>query len=242
MKLVIPFLAFFLTIALYSQEQKQQFLDVIVEGKEAYMSTTTGEVVFREHAKTDPEAFITDSEGNTLYEETKIHSVKKGEVLNTIAKKYDIKVEKLKKDNNLKSSKLAIGKKLKIKKILAVESLKPKMSSKEGTIIATLRPGENPAMLNVPKGPPTEAVKIPFEKEVENETDIVSKVEAIKEEVSEKTNDVKEEDEKASSLYTVKKGDTLFSIAKAHGLTVEALKQKNKLTSVALIIGQKLKF
>ena len=40
--------------------------------------------------------------------------------------------------------------------------------------------------------------------------------------------------------YTVKKGDTLYSISKAYNTTVEALKKQNNLRSTALKIGQKL--
>ena len=40
--------------------------------------------------------------------------------------------------------------------------------------------------------------------------------------------------------YKVKRGDTLFRIAQQHGFTVEALKEANKLKSIALKTGQKL--
>jgi len=43
-----------------------------------------------------------------------------------------------------------------------------------------------------------------------------------------------------SDYYVVKKGDTLWSIARAYGLTVEKLKSLNNLTSNILSIGQKL--
>lgn len=53
-------------------------------------------------------------------------------------------------------------------------------------------------------------------------------------------------DKKASQkedfiTYKVKKGDTLFGIARAHGCTVDNLKSWNKLSSNSLSIGQKLK-
>lgn len=43
------------------------------------------------------------------------------------------------------------------------------------------------------------------------------------------------------NVYTVKSGDTLWSIAKNNGLTVDELKKLNNLTSNKLSIGQKLK-
>ena len=38
--------------------------------------------------------------------------------------------------------------------------------------------------------------------------------------------------------YTVKKGDTLYSIANAYNTTVDNIKNKNNLTSNTLSIGQ----
>lgn len=44
-----------------------------------------------------------------------------------------------------------------------------------------------------------------------------------------------------SDYYTVKKGDSLWSIAKKYGITVKELKEINKLTSNTLKVGQTLK-
>jgi LysM repeat protein len=49
-------------------------------------------------------------------EKQQYHVVKKGEKLETIAKKYKLSVEKLKKQNNIRSNKIRIGQKLIIKK------------------------------------------------------------------------------------------------------------------------------
>ncbi|WP_100332396.1 3D domain-containing protein [Bacillus xiapuensis] len=46
--------------------------------------------------------------------------------------------------------------------------------------------------------------------------------------------------EAASSTYTVKRGDTLWSIARAHKTTVNQLKQWNNLKSNNIAIGKKL--
>ena len=44
-----------------------------------------------------------------------------------------------------------------------------------------------------------------------------------------------------NSVYTVKKGDTLFSVAKANGVSVEDLKKANGLKDNTLSLGQKLR-
>jgi len=45
----------------------------------------------------------------------------------------------------------------------------------------------------------------------------------------------------ATAVYTVRKGDTLYGIAGAHGTTVAALKSTNQLRSITLQTGQRLK-
>ncbi|MBU2487981.1 MAG: LysM peptidoglycan-binding domain-containing protein [Proteobacteria bacterium] len=45
----------------------------------------------------------------------------------------------------------------------------------------------------------------------------------------------------ASLTYTVRPGDTLYSIAKKHGLTVDQLKRLNGLKGDSLGVGQELK-
>jgi LysM repeat protein len=46
---------------------------------------------------------------------------------------------------------------------------------------------------------------------------------------------------KNNSNYTVKKGDTLFSLAKKYSTTVSELKKENSLTSDRIMVGQKIK-
>jgi LysM repeat protein len=45
----------------------------------------------------------------------------------------------------------------------------------------------------------------------------------------------------AGETYTVKSGDTLSKIAKAHGTTVKALRAENNLTTDHILVGKKLK-
>jgi LysM repeat protein len=45
----------------------------------------------------------------------------------------------------------------------------------------------------------------------------------------------------AGETYTVKSGDSLTKIAKAHGTTVKAIRAENNLTTDHIKVGQKLK-
>ena len=58
----------------------------------------------------------TKNSGNKTSTSTKTHTVKKGETLSSIAKKYHVTVNEIKKWNNLKNNTVKIGQKLKIKK------------------------------------------------------------------------------------------------------------------------------
>lgn len=172
MKHILITILTLLSLTVYAQEE---FLEVIVEGREAFMSTKSGEVIFRKHAETDPTEFVVDDNGNTFYNSVKIHKVKKGETLSTIAKKHKMYVSKLKKDNGLKSNNLSIGQKLKIKKKQSVEILKPELKAAEGRVIASLPPGEVPGMSkrpdfmpsSPPPAPPTPASVVETKTEVE---------------------------------------------------------------------------
>ena len=105
------------------------------------------------------------------------YTVKKGDTLYGIAKKYNLSVDILLKDNNLNSPNLSVGQVLKIR---------------TGTTTILECFGE----------------------------------------------DTKVDD---SIIYTVKKGDSLWSIAKKYNTSVNTIKSKNNLTSNTLSIGQKLK-
>ena len=242
-----------LTSFVYSQDSNNQFLDVIVEGKEAFMSTKTGEVIFREHATTNPEAFIVDANGNTFYIDTKIHSVKKGETLSSIAKKHKTSIARIKKDNKLSKVNLSIGQKIKINTTQNVEILKPEISSAgESRIVARLAPGQNPTQLNSP--PPgqmpnstyVKSEKVTNETTQVSETKVIETVEVVENEIQDEVEEqITQEPNKTvddtSKFYTVKKGDTLFGIAKKFGISIQELKKINELVLNNLSIGQKLK-
>ncbi len=211
------------TMFSFSQETvatDEEFIPIHIEAKEAFMSTKTGEYIFMKHEDTDESQLRTTDKG-VVYKDISIHTIRKGESLYTIAKKYGLTVDKLKKDNYLSSVKLKIGQELKIKINRIIASSSPVISSEPSRIIAKLPPNESPFGLNPPpSAPPT------------NSTVITSKPN------SEITSEEGHSD--TSRYYNVKKGDSLYSIAKAHNMTVQELKALNNLTLNNLSIGKKL--
>lgn len=153
----------------------------------------------------------------------KTHKVKKGESLGTIANKYDVALGDLKKWNKIKGSKIAPGQKLKIqtkvKRTIYVENeenLAKKAEEKQATQEeATAQSSEASEEEDYQKSatPPNSVVK-------------------------------KEEPKKQAQYkyYTVQKGDTLYKIASAKGVSVEDIKRLNHgLRENKLAVGQKLK-
>lgn len=76
---------------------------------------------------------------------------------------------------------------------------------------------------------------------INNEEDLKRIEDNYKEYVDAVVNAVIETKSISENIHIVRPGDTLWGIAKMHGLTVEELKQINSLTSNLLTIGQKIK-
>ena len=156
-------------------------------------------------------------------EETYI--VKKGDSLYSIANRYNITVDELKKANNLSSNLLSIGQVLKIpskkvdENVTVTESTYVvqkgdslySIANKFGTTVDELKRLNNLTgnLLNIGQ------VLIIREEKIPSNTD--------------------------ETTYVVKKGDSLYSIATKYGTTVDELKRLNNLTSNLLNIGQVLK-
>lgn len=139
-----------LSLGLFAQEVEEEFLPISVEGKEAFMSTKTGEYTYLEHAKTDATQLKTTPSG-VVYTDISSHTIKKGETLSAVAKKNNVSIDEIKKHNKVASSKLKIGTKLKIVKNLLIKSSSPVISyAGEERIIAALRPGESPGQFAAP--------------------------------------------------------------------------------------------
>ena len=78
MRSLIFILMAFVSFATFSQETEvaEEFLPINLEGKEAYLSTKTGEYIFLEHAKTDATKLETTNNG-VIYTDIKVHTVAK---------------------------------------------------------------------------------------------------------------------------------------------------------------------
>lgn len=112
------YLVVFSLMSLYSvaQDTQDEYVKVILDGKEVYMSTKTGEIKNTPATKeaSASKVIIQEEEVKSEVTNVSMHKVQKGETLYAIAKKYGMSVKKLQDFNNLTNTHLAIGQELKI--------------------------------------------------------------------------------------------------------------------------------
>ena len=146
------------------------------------------------------------------------YTVKSGDSLWSISKKYGITVDELKQANNLTSNLLSIGQNLLIptkeSEVTTNEYIVQKgdtlygIANKFNTTVDNLKSINNLTTDSLSIG---QVLKLPSSSTISTDT------------------------------YTVKSGDSLYAIAKKYNTTVDTLKSLNNLTSNTLSIGQVLK-
>ena len=146
------------------------------------------------------------------------YTVKSGDSLWSISRKFGITVDELKNANNLSSNLLSIGQNLIIPGKEA-QAASGEYVVKKGDTLYSIARKYNTSVDNL--------------KSINNiTTDSLAIGQIIK---LPSTSNV------ASDTYIVKKGDSLYSIARTYNTSVDKLKEINNLTSNALAIGQVLK-
>ena len=141
--------------------------------------------------------------------------VKKGDTLYSIAKKYNTSVDNLKSINSIITDSLSIG-----------QVLKLPTADEENTY--TVKKGDS--LYAIAKEYNTSVDELKKLNNLTSNTLAIGQV--LKLPTSNST--------KETSIYTVKKGDSLYSIARENNTTVDAIKKLNNITSNTLSIGQKL--
>ena len=197
------------------------------------------------------------------------YTVKSGDSLWSISRKFGITVDELKNANNLSSNLLSIGQNLIIpgkdlddigeEYVVKKGDTLYSIARKYNTSVDNLKSINNITTDSLAIG---QIIKLPSTSNVASDTYIVKKgdslysiartyntsVDKLKE-INNLTSNalaigqvLKLPSSNASEnvVYTVKKGDSLYSIAREYGTTVDAIKKLNNITSNTLSIGQKL--
>ncbi|MGF1848775.1 N-acetylmuramoyl-L-alanine amidase [Vibrio lentus] len=154
------------------------------------------------------------------------HKVSRGESLSVIASKYGTSTQTLMKFNNLKSSSLAIGQVLKIPGSASSSSSSSTVKTK--TITHTVKSGEY--LGKIASRYKVRVADIKRENRLKSETVRVGQKLRITVEVK----DV------PLRKHKVARGDYLGKIASKYGVSVNSIRQANKLRSDSLAVGQVL--
>lgn len=151
-------------------------------------------------------------------EQENVYTVKSGDSLWSIAKKFNTTVDDLKKANNLTSNSLSIGQKLVI----------PGQKESTSNNVYTVQKGDS--LYSIAKKFGTTVA------EIQKLNNLTTTALDVNDELKIPTST----SSSTSRKYTVQKGESLYSIAKKFNTTVDEIKRKNNLTSNLLSIGQVL--
>ena len=155
------------------------------------------------------------------------YTVKAGDTLYSIAKKYGVSADTIIQDNSLKNNNLSIGQILRIR-------------SKEGEVLECFGEDFNDSISNyevykVQRGDSLYSIARKYGVSVDDikrVNNLNNNTISIGQELKIPSNNI--------DYYIVQRGDSLYSIAKKYGISVDYLKRKNNLTNNTLSIGQKL--
>ena len=161
------------------------------------------------------------------------YTVKKGDSLYSIARVYETTVEDIKRLNHLTSNTLSIGQQLLIPETDFSVSTKPNFTTytvKKGDTLYSISKNYNIPVntLIVDNALQSNTLSIGQVLNIRIPTTSVV-LECFGDDYNPPTNEIK---------YTVKKGDSLYSIAKKYNTSVSNIINKNKLSSTNLSIGQ----
>lgn len=183
-----------------------------------------------------PMAQVGNSQPVERSTEQKIHTVKSGENLSIIAKKYKCTITELKTWNNLKSTNLSVGQKLKVYPPAKQTQTQTQTTTSGGYVIYTVKSGDN--LWDIAKkfdGVSAEQIRT-----LNNlDKNAMLKVgQKLKIKASSSSSSSSNE---GKIIHTIKSGDNLWDISKKYGVSVEQIKKLNGLNDKSVLkIGQKL--
>lgn len=201
---------------------------LVLPRKDVARFVSNEKMIYEYADRVKPKTYNTASQGNSPTKSVLTqgfaasirHTVKRGESIGAIANKYNVTSSQIRKWNGMKSNTVHSGQKLIIKKPATVAA--PAPEKKETTPVTNT------------------AAATPSTENKENTTTAEAKT--TKETAPEvKTTAPKTTTGAKTTYYTVRKGDTLSSIAAKHHIGLTTLKNANHLKSNNIAVGQKLK-
>ncbi len=224
-------------------QDEVEYKDVILDGKPAKLNIKTGEITLIDTegiVKVKSSKKSEGSETDSSFSSSDFHIVKEDETLLDVSRKYKVSLTELKRVNNLESTLITKGQKLRVKNfdkdlktisLGGVNTTYEKDSQNNTSNFHIVKAGET--LYSLSKRYDLSLNEFKSHNNLNsNLIKIGQKLRVRNFEASNKIDNL--------SVWTVSKDDTLFSIAKKSGTSVEAIKQLNGLTSNLILIGQKL--
>ena len=168
-----------------------------------------------------------------------MYTVKKGDSLYSIAKKYNTTVQDIINLNYLKNTNLSIGQVLRIPETYTKEEdlVLPNYINytvKKGDTLYSIAKNYNVSVDTIKKDNALTSDALSLNQNLKIRVPSTQIEECIGIDYT------PPETSQPSITYIVKKGDSLYSIAKKYNTSVDSIKKKNNLTNNTLKIGQKL--
>lgn len=184
----------------------------------------------------------TSNQTSQLTSTADTYAVQSGDTLWGIANTHDMTVNNLKQFNGLTSDTIYVGQVLKLKQQSTTQQESSQPSQSKSSDFYTVKAGDS--LWKIAIGNDLTVNHLKQMNNLTTNTIYVGQQLRIKEgqtnsQLSESNSQNKQSDQNAGT-YTVKAGDTLWSIANGHDTTVSALKQNNHLTSDTIYVGQVL--
>ena len=187
-----------------------------------------------------------DAKGEYYDEEVVVyHTVKRGETLTKIAKRYGVSVSSIRKHNKV-GKRVKQGKKLKI--VTVQRRYKPAPKPVPEPKKETAAPAETPA--STPEAAPADTTATPAQEVAAGFTAKPEQTEISENSENAQASETKPQSkpkakpkrkQPAYTTHTVRRGENLGKIAKRYGVTVKAIQRANNMGGTLIQAGQKLK-
>lgn len=167
----------------------------------------------------------------------KTHVVKSGETLYSISKLYNVSLDQIKKWNKLESESLSLGQTLIINNSEKVVKVKKTHIVQSGETLYSISQDYSMSVEDLIKVNKLESNSLSIGQQLIVTDDAIKTEEKVQ---IEATNLEIKEQAKQDIVHTVGPKETLFSISRIYGVSVNDIKKLNDLTTYEISIGQKL--
>lgn len=252
-KLIVTFLLIATSAMQIIAQEKVEYRDVLLDGKPAKLNVNTGEITLVksgdkilntkiDSVKVNPK-IITDTQSINASIKSKVsadtldfHIVKENETLLDISRKYKVSLTELKAANNLETTLVNKGQKLRVNNFnLQTDAISQNESLTHTSNYHIVEKGETLYSLSRRYNISINELKSRNSLNT-NLIKIGQKLRVRDFGLSSESNEINNQ-----SVWTVAKGDTLFNISKRSGVGIDTIKELNGLSSNSIMIGQILR-